>query len=212
MKPVLLIEDCLRQYEIKPSGIPHIGAGFLEEAETYQHLGFGHVVWVEASPDDLERRQQIASDYGQTLIIAAMDARSRGGVEFHVSSNIFSSSLLPFGTHSTHYPEIVEDHTMLVNTITGGALIREHPEVAKCNVLSIDVQGVEFRVMLGFGDRLHQFDCIYSEVYLDDVYVGCGKLPDVDWFLSKHGFVRVETWIKPKEGWGYGFWMKKSLL
>lgn len=212
MKAEMSIADCLRTYEVPRRGIIHVGAGFCEEGAMYKELGFERVIWVEALPDEQERRQAAAAELGQTLILAALDDRPRRGVDFHVMSNSYSSSLLPLGTHQKLYPEVLEDRVIQIDTVSGEAFLRDHPEAAACNVLMIDVQGAELRVLQGFRYEITRFDCVFSEVYLDEVYDGCGKLEDADFFLSRYGFLRVETWIKPHEGWGDAFWIKKSLL
>lgn len=211
MKSEFQIADCLTTYEIAPRGILHVGAGFLEEAELYRQIGFPVVVWVEALPDTEGKRKELAAQYGHTFISVALDSKVRDSIDFHVTSNGYSSSLLALEKHATLYPEITESQVIQVPAITGMRLLEEHPEARECNVLSVDVQGAELRVLRGF-DSLAQFDAILSEVYVDDVYHGCGMLRDVDALLYDHGFLRMETWIKPHEGWGDAFWVKRSLL
>jgi len=41
---------------------------------------------------------------------------------------------------------------------------------------------------------------------------GLQKLNDIDALLFPNGFVRMDTWIKPKEGWGNAFYVKRALL
>jgi hypothetical protein len=207
-----LLTECLTAYGIRKGGVLHIGAGFLEEAGIYKELGLDPVIWVEGNPEEREKRQQVADEHGQTLIIGAVSSKCRDNVEFHVASNSYSSSLHPFGTHTKFYPDVVEDRVILLRTITGRMLLKQHPEAAKCNILVIDVQGEEERVVVGFKGDISQFDCIHSEVYYDGVYQGAGQIWAMDAHLYALGFLRVETWIKKGEGWGDAFWVKRSLL
>lgn len=211
MKDPLYIIPALKFYGIQPRGVLHVGAGNCEESEEYRGFGFKRVVWVDAIPPSVEILKREGTN-GTLVINAVLDAEIREAVEFHVMSNGSSSSLLPLGLHSQFYPTITEKEVMLVDTTTGEALMAAHPETKECNVLNVDVQGAELRVLCGFKERLDQFDCVFSEVYVDEVYQECGKLQYIDFMLWARGFIRMETWIKPKEGWGNAFWVKKGLL
>lgn len=213
MKNTLYLIPCLKDYSIEPKGVLHIGAGNLEEAEDYRGYDFKRVVWVDAlvpSEEILKRESERGS--GTVFINAVLDQIIMKSVEFHVMSNGSSSSLLRLGSHAELYPMITEKEIVLVDTTTGASLMDEYKECESCNVLNVDVQGAESNVLSGFRFHLQQFDCIYSEIYLDEVYIECGKLQEMDRLLWHFGFVRMDTWIKPGEGWGNAFWMKKSLL
>lgn len=211
MKQPIFIIPKLREFEIAPRGILHIGAGNVEEAEEYQAFGFKKVFWVDILDCNSERRR-MAEKMGHKFICAAMAEDAYPEAPFHVASNGCSSSLLPFGSHLQIYPTITEEKVIHVETMSGRELLKLYPEIAECNVLNLDVQGAELRVLEGFGDLLAQFDFIFCEVYLADVYWGCGKLDAVNALLYHADFVCMDVWIKPKEQWGNGIWVKRNLL
>jgi FkbM family methyltransferase len=209
---LMTIADYLRKHEVPCLGMLHIGAGNLEEAALYDDLGFKQVIWIEASPENADQRKQIADQHGHQLIKVGMDAAYSEAAQFKIVSCASCSSFLPLGTHSVYYPNFREERVIYIEAITGEILLRIHPECKSCNVLSVDVQGLEFRVLQGFAKSLEQFDAIFSEIFLEDLYIGCGKLNDVESLLWDAGFVHMDTWIRKGEGWGEGFWINRRLL
>jgi hypothetical protein len=76
------------------------------------------------------------------------------------------------------------------------------------NMINIDVQGYELEVFKGSTDILHNIDYIISEVNRDEVYQNCTKVDDLDIFLSKYNFIRVETsW--DGNTWGDALYVKR---
>ena len=212
MIPELLLGDCLAKYDIRRDGILHVGAGMLEEADEYDALKFTTVVWVEALPDTDGARQAIADKHKHVFVNVALGREFSEDVPFHVNASINSSSFLELGTHAKLYPELVEISTTKLRQVTGESVLHFYPEARKCNMLNIDVQGTECDVAAGFKAKIGQFDCILSEVYIDEVYASCNRLDHLDDRLYSYGFLRMDTWIKPKEGWGNAFYVKRSLL
>jgi hypothetical protein len=86
------------------------------------------------------------------------------------------------------------------------------------NFINIDVQGFELEVFRGAKKTLSQIDYIIAEVNKEELYRNCALVAEVDLFLSKYGFSRVETkWItdtnlgnyRPKaETWGDALYIK----
>jgi hypothetical protein len=77
--------------------------------------------------------------------------------------------------------------------------------------LNIDVQGVELNVIKSLGDAIDEFDFIYTEVNIAEVYKGCCLLNEIDVYLESKGFTRV-TIKMTRNDWGDAFYMKNTLI
>jgi hypothetical protein len=76
------------------------------------------------------------------------------------------------------------------------------------NFINIDVQGYELEVFKGSENLLNSIDYIITEVNRDEVYENCVRIESLDEFLSKYGFIRVETdWAG--HTWGDALYIKK---
>ena len=59
----------------------------------------------------------------------------------------------------------------------------------------------------GFGEILNNIKYIYTEVNTASVYKDCALVGELDEYLSRYGFSRVETKMTPFE-WGDAFYIK----
>ena len=76
------------------------------------------------------------------------------------------------------------------------------------NFLNIDIQGAELLALKGMGNIINYFNYVYLEVNQEYVYKNCALVNEIDKYLSKYNFVRVETsWTKAQ--WGDALYIKK---
>jgi FkbM family methyltransferase len=129
-------------------------------------------------------------------------------VVFHISNNgSQSSSILDLGTHKTAHPEVcfIEDRVKIMHRIdkyfTPGAL-------TNLDFLNIDLQGAELKALKGIGKLLHQFKWAYLEVNQQELYKGCALVGEIDDYMLKFGFKRVETKWCGNTGWGDALYIK----
>lgn len=88
------LEEAIKKCGLKPSGILHVGAGMLEEADLYSRLGIETVVWVEALPQSelrSERARHFKHMLYERLALSDMD----GAGVLRVASNAVSSVRVP---------------------------------------------------------------------------------------------------------------------
>jgi hypothetical protein len=104
------------------------------------------------------------------------------------SNNSQSSSILEPKIHIKQYPHIVFSGKIKVPMKR-----LDDIQINKCNFINIDVQGYEMEVFKGGLNTLENIDYIISEVNRDEVYQNCAQIEELDIFLSKLNFVRVET-------------------
>ena len=132
-------------------------------------------------------------------------------VIFNIASNGESSSILEFGTHSTHHPHVKFVDTHNCKTTRLDSLIDNNKiPIENLNFLNLDIQGVELRAMKSMEKYLQFVDYIYTEVNVEEVYSNCDNMNAIDEYLGKHGFKRIETRIYQQFGWGDAFYIKQS--
>jgi hypothetical protein len=76
--------------------------------------------------------------------------------------------------------------------------------------LNVDLQGYELNAIKGMGDMLRRFDWVYAEVNKKETYVGCALVGDLDEYLEKFGFERVETGVWVGDTWTDALYCKKK--
>jgi FkbM family methyltransferase len=186
---------------IKPKTILHIGAHLGEEYDDYKKLGWGSnlTIWVESEPD-LVLQLKNKLDLANNLVILCT-AWSQTGLtlNFNVTSNSQSSSLLELDLHKTLYPEISVIKTIPKITQRIDEIL---PSGFSPEFLNLDIQGVEKEALIGCGDLLQDVKYIYSEVNKVSVYRNCTMVWDLDEYLSNIGFRRILTSWYENDGWG----------
>ena len=208
---LISIQQLGHQFQLKITGILHIGAHECEELNDYNKVGVptDRTYWVEAMPDKVAFCRQ---RYGEGLHIyqAVIDERDDEKVSFNVTNNGQSSSILEFGSHSTSHPQVHVIGKMEMTTSRLDTLIeREQIPIASLNFVNLDIQGVELRALKSMEKYLQHVQFIYTEVNTEEVYKGCNLIGEIDEYLLMFGFTRVAQHIYTEYGWGDAFYMKK---
>ena len=204
---LIKLDALIKKYNIKFKGILHVGAHECEEINDYEkHLPRNKILWVEALP---EKVNLCKNKYPGINIENAIVSDVIENVEFKVSNNGQSSSILEFGLHSQYHP-----HVYYVTTFQGETtLLRDIlPKYnIEYNFLNFDIQGAELKALKGMKEYLTNVDYLYTEINSDYVYKDCALVTELDDYMSQFGLVRVETrWTEFK--WGDAFYIRKSLL
>jgi FkbM family methyltransferase len=202
-------KDIYKQFNLKISGILHVGAHECEELRDYvsHNINPQQIFWVEAMEHKviLMKAQNIPNIYQ-----AIIDEVDNKDVTFNVSNNGQSSSLLDFGTHTIHHPEVKFTATIQGKTKRLDTLIEENNiPIQHLNFLNLDIQGVELRALKSMEKHLSHVDYIYTEINTDYVYKDCNLVGEIDEYLKKFGFTRVATKIASNFGWGDAFYIKQ---
>jgi FkbM family methyltransferase len=203
------LQFLLDKYSIHITGILHVGAHECEELQSYVRCGVNKndVYWVEGN--EVIYSKMKAYDI-PNLIHALIDSDDGKDVVFNISNNGQSSSILEFGTHSSHHPHVKYVETRSYKTKRLDTLIDEHKiPIEKTNFINLDIQGVELRALKSMEKYLHHLDYIYTEVNRDYVYKNCNLIGEIDEYLEKFNFKRVETNFCENFGWGDAFYIKQ---
>lgn len=196
------INKIIEKYKIPVSGVIHVGAHFGEEYLSYIGAGIYNIHFFEASNRTFARLKfQVGCSPCYNLALGAVESKSTMYVE--TSNQGQSNSLLKPLLHSKQYPQITFDE---IEEVTVRPL--DSFNIKGCNFLNIDVQGFELEVLKGSEQSLPDINYIYSEVNRAETYENCAQIGEMDGFLSRHGFKRVET-IWAGGIWGDALWVKQ---
>lgn len=208
---LISVPEIFKKYNITPAGILHIGAHHAQEARTYASLGVENVIWVEADDKTASELAEKIKPYikNKSYCFAASDVDGEE-VDFYIASNGESSSLLEMEKHMVHHPHITIAGQKKVLTKRIDTFFEEENLDSKdYNFVMIDVQGAELLALNGMKKSLENIDYIYTEVNDAEIYKNCAKMNEVDEFLSKYNFKRVETNMSIYE-WGDAFYIKRE--
>ncbi len=97
------IHKILLSKNININGCFHIGAHECEEMHFYNTLGVKKedVVWIDAIPSKVTEAINRGIPNVYNAVITDKDDED---IEFNISNNVHSSSVLEFGTHSQEHP------------------------------------------------------------------------------------------------------------
>jgi FkbM family methyltransferase len=172
-----------------------------EERQIYERAGCDDtkVVWVEGNP----RLCHIISQQLPTVkVYHGLISDKEDDVDFIITNNGESSSFLELKEHKIQHPDIHEiDRIKLRTTTLPDLLNRNSIDITNYDCLMMDIQGAELHALRGMKDLLSGFRLVYLEVNVEELYAGCGRLPEIIDFLKPYGFVMEE--IKMTHcGWG----------
>lgn len=193
------------KYNMNISGVIHIGAHYGEEYSLYTSLGIQKTIFFEP----LESNYKILiSKVPEKLCVNVALGSSEQAIDMFVeeANSGQSSSILRPEIHLIQYPHIVFNKKEKVRMRTLDSFNFE----SDYNMINIDVQGYELEVFKGATNTLDNIDYIIAEVNRAEVYRDCCKVEELDSFLGKYGFSRVETsW----DGitWGDALYAKTSI-
>ena len=200
------LDFLVQKYGVQFTGILHVGAHECEEIFAYdKYIARDKVVWIEALPDKVDFCK---NKYPGVLIENAVVSDCVESVVFHRSNNGQSSSILEFGTHSVHHPHVsyVGDFACVTQRLD--SILDKY--IVPFNFINLDIQGAELKALKGMESYLPSIQYIYTEVNSEYVYNGCCLVTELDEYLGKFGFKRIETSWCGNYGWGDAFYVKKG--
>jgi len=182
-------------------GVIHIGAHECEEKDFYNKSGITdqNIIWIEANPDLIK----------PGMIQAVIDDTDNRDVDFMVTNNMQSSSILNLKDHLIMHPHVWETGRKKLTTTTLDTLFDTLKiRYDKYDFINLDIQGAELRALQGATKILPYINTVYTEVNTREIYEGCALLYEIDDFLQKHGFEQVVVKMCENFGWGDGIWTR----
>ncbi len=206
------LEFLVNNYNIISQGIAHIGGWKCEEVHKYKKL-FGDIPVVFVEPnnklkpfidENLKYYKKVRCEY---VALGNKDSQVFLNLNFSNPDNDDigqSSSVLEPLLHPPIGTRKVE-----VEMTTADKLFKED----NVDFLSIDVQGYELEVLKGAEKLLNQVKYVITEVNKTEQYKGCVLIDELDDYLNRFGFLRMETeWWGGDGDWGDAFYIKDDML
>ena len=189
---------------VKPRGVIHVGANTCQELPLYLEHGIEHRLWIEPITN-------LKFPKGETIIHATISDKESEEI-MHVANNDGqSSSLLRPLKHLNLYPNIDFNWTTSAFTTTlEGILGNFLGQIHNINYLVLDIQGAELKALKSLGKFANHFDVIITEAYTEELYLGCGKLHEIEAHLTNYSLIEFAPEVG--KGWGDAAFIRKDLI
>jgi hypothetical protein len=197
---------------VKPRGVIHVGANTCQELPLYLEHGIENRLWIEPFT-------QLEFPKSETIIhVLISDKPSELQMIYAASNNFESSSILEPKTHRDEYKEVsfngfagckvttLEKIVQAIDIHSASTLT----DITCFNYLVLDIQGAELKALQGLGKYANHFDVIITEAYTEELYLGCGKLHQIEALLTNYKLIEFAPEFG--KGWGDAAFVRKDLI
>ena len=202
-----LKQMALANYQVE--SILHIGANEGQERNDYEASGASPCIYVEPVGDVFAKLKANISGMPRHAAVQAVCSGIAGErVVFNVASNGGqSSSFLELGAHAGFHPTITYVATQSMVTTTVDRIVDEHSPRRVPNLLVIDAQGADLRVLQGATRSLPRIDGVFVEASEEPLYAGGCTHKEITGFLESYGF-RLRWLVLDCLGHGEAFYCR----
>lgn len=194
----------------KPNGIIHIGAHLMEERDDYINEGIDNIIWIEANPNIFSIIEQNHMGSNEKLFNYVISDQEDQVINFYITNNGQSSSILKLDKHKIYHPSIFVTETITtISKRMDTIILQKNIDMKLYDFLNIDIQGAELLAIKGFGEAINNIKYIYTEINTNTLYENCSLIDDMDEYLNDLGFKRVETKMTDFE-WGDALYVKEK--
>ena len=180
----------------KPRGVLQVGASYGQEMQWFVENGIQAGVFIEPLPEPFSVLSRTCMQLPNFVAVNALCAEETGQrVSFHVASNGgMSSSMLAPKNHLQEFDFVRFDQTveMVSNRLDHVIqFLHQHGHGATCQALDLlymDTQGAELKVLRGAGKVLDGINVVLTEVTRNQMYDGAPALNELMAFLEPLGF------------------------
>ncbi len=206
------LNELSKKYNLNINGVIHIGAHLGEEAKIYTELNINEVIWIEGNPSlilSLEENLKKYPDYFIHNLLVSDKENEK--VTFNITNDTQASSILKLKMHKVQHPTIkVKEKISLRTKRIDNFIKKSIYNIKNYNFLNLDIQGTEYNALVGCGNLLKDIDYIYTEANVGELYEGAKFLSDLDQYLGRFGFIRMELKLTDS-GWGDAFYCKSKM-
>ena len=197
----------LANYQVE--SVLHIGANEGQERNDYEASGASPCLYVEPVDAVFAKLVHNLAGMDRHRAIQAVCSGVEGEhVAFNVASNGGqSSSFLELGAHEGFHPTITYVATQPMVTTTVDRIIAEHSPRRVPNLLVVDAQGADLRVLQGASRSLPQIDGVFVEASEEPLYAGGCTHREITGFLEAYGF-RLRWLVLDCLGHGEAFYCR----
>jgi FkbM family methyltransferase len=136
------IKSLIEKYNLDIKGIIHCGAHNAEEFPMYKNIGVQNIIWIEANPEKSEFCKDYLKNEKHSIIInEAINDIDGEKIEFNITNNGESSSILKLKNHKNYYPEIDVIKKIEVSTKRLDTILNENNlSTDKYNFLNLQIR------------------------------------------------------------------------
>lgn len=199
----------MRLHNLGTEGIIHVGANIGQERAGYQECRANACLWIEPVSAVFDQlKENIKGMPGHVAVRAVCSNVAGEVVSLNIASNRGnSSSLLPLGNHARLHPDVTYVGSESMTTRILDEIVQTEAPDAAFNLLVVDVQGAELKVLHGAMSVLSRLDAVYIEVSETPLYEGGCTIDDITGFLRGFGFAM--KWMSiTRYGWGNAMYMR----
>lgn len=206
---LLNFRDLVKKYSIKSNGVIVVGAHYAEEHADYVAAGIKRFAYIEpcAAAFNVLKNKFSAHHHIQLFNVACGDVEGEQVMYTGSQNEGQSNSLLKMHKHLQIHPGITLPNTEPVTVKRLDSLGLGHKGY---QLLVMDCQGFEGRVLKGATETLKQVNYVYTEVNKDEVYQGCTLVNELDELLYE--FDRVETGQWVGNAWSDALYVRRKSL
>ena len=114
---LISFDSLCEKYKFIPKGILHIGAHEMEESKDYLKYNIDNIIWVEGNPELVNSGlDKISSSPNQVILHGIIYSEDDIDIEFKITNNSQSSSILEFGKHKEYHPQVSFVKSMQMKT------------------------------------------------------------------------------------------------
>lgn len=179
-----------------PKGILQVGANYGQELGSFIENGITAGLLIEPLPKPFSHIAELCKSMQGFVAFNALCGESSGEKHvFHVASNRGeSSSIMKPNKHLEMFDFVKFDETVELSSTTVDEILKfvesqgYQAITDKLDTLYMDVQGAEFKVLLGAPRTLKQINYIFSELIRGDLYEDVVPLANYCALLDAQGF------------------------
>lgn len=179
-----------------PRGVLQVGASYGQEMQWFLDNGIAAGVFIEPLPEPFQHLSRSCLQRPHFVAVNTLCAEESGQkVSFHVASNGgMSSSMLAPANHLKEFDFVRFDQTVELVTnrldhVIGFLHANGHGHACgQLDLLYMDTQGAELKVLRGAGALLQTIPYIVTEVTRNRMYDGAPTLAELMAFLEPLGY------------------------
>jgi FkbM family methyltransferase len=201
-----------QKYNMDITGVIQIGAHYGEELEStwLNESNIKYIILFEADLDNFkilkERLSKITTNKTVYTINKGIGPFPCEMTLYKESNNNGqSNSVLKPKVHLEAFPHIIFDKETKIKIEP----LDKYECSSDFNFMTIDVQGFELEVLRGARKTLKNIQWLMLEVNRAETYENCAQVDEIDEFLAKFNFERVETVWWEDSFWGDALYIKK---
>lgn len=199
----------IQKYSLNINGVIHAGAHHGQEYIYYKQNNINDIIFFEPVQSTFKVLQDnLKNDQNVICVNKALGSENKKTLIYTTPQHDGqSSSILEPHLHTQQYPNIKFTSQEEIEVIKLDDYMKENALGNNFNLLTMDVQGYELEILKGSTKTLEHVDYIYTEINTNYLYKNCVLVGELDEFLSKFNFRRVETNLTHVT-WGDAFYLK----